>query len=78
MDSAEQTQNQIIEYLKKICGGSPQPSDSLAMIGVDSVAMAELTFELEKKFSITIDDDILDVETISELTQYVLQRQSAT
>jgi acyl carrier protein len=45
------------------------------MIGIDSVAMAELTFELEKRFSIKIDDDILDVDTVDELVQYVVVRQ---
>ena len=50
---------------------------SLAMIGIDSVAMAELTFELEKRFSIKIDDDILDVDTVDDLIQYVTNRKTA-
>ncbi len=77
MDSAEQTQTQIIEQIRSICGGSPKSGDSLAMIGVDSVAMAELTLVLEKKFSIEIDDEILDVDTIDELTRYVMNKQAA-
>ena len=77
MESTDQhtTKMQILDYLKKVCGGSPRGSDSLAMIGIDSVAMAELTFELEKRFSIKIDDDILDVDTVDELVQYVVARQ---
>jgi acyl carrier protein len=71
----EVAESQIIAYLSKIVGGAPRPSDSLAVLGVDSVAMAELTFELEKRFGIQIDDDILDVDTIRELTQYVISRQ---
>ncbi len=80
MDSVEiqATKTQIIEYLRKVCGGSPQGKDSLAMIGIDSVAMAELTFELEKRFAIKIDDDILDVDSVDELVQYVIARKSAT
>ncbi len=79
MDSVEiqSTQTQIIDYLRKVCGGSPQGNDSLAMIGIDSVAMAELTFELEKRFSIKIDDDILDVDSVDELVQYVIARKTA-
>ncbi len=78
MDSVEiqSTKTQIIDYLRKVCGGSPQGNDSLAMIGIDSVAMAELTFELEKRFSIKIDDDILDVDSVDELVQYVIARKS--
>ena len=77
MDSVDfqSVQKQIFEYLRKVCGGSPQGNDSLAMIGIDSVAMAELTFELEKRFSIKIDDDILDVDSVDELVQYVVARK---
>ena len=79
MDSVElqSTRIQIIDYLRKVCGGSPQGNDSLAMIGIDSVAMAELTFELEKRFAIKIDDDILDVDSVDELVHYVVTRKSA-
>lgn len=79
MDSTEHQsiRLQIFEYLKKVCGGSPRGNDSLAMIGIDSVAMAELTFELEKRFAIKIDDDILDVDTVDELIQYVTTRKTA-
>ncbi|MCY2984700.1 MAG: acyl carrier protein [Planctomycetota bacterium] len=77
MDSVDfqSVQTQIVEYLRKVCGGSPQGNDSLAMIGIDSVAMAELTFELEKRFGINIDDDILDVDSVDELVQYVVARK---
>jgi len=79
MESALQqtTESQIIEYLGKVCGGKPKGSDSLMLIGVDSVAMAELTFELEKRFAIRIDDDILDVDTVDELVSYVVTRQES-
>ena len=79
MDSLDHqaARTQIIDYLKVVCGGSPRGSDSLALIGIDSVAMAELTFELEKRFAIKIDDDILDVETVDELIQYVVARKAA-
>jgi len=79
MDSIEQrsTQSQIFDYLKAVCGSMPKGNDSLAMIGIDSVAMAELTFELEKRFSIKINDDILDVDSVDELVQYVVNRQAS-
>ena len=77
MDSVDiqSTQTQIVDYLRKVCGGSPQGNDSLAMIGIDSVAMAELTFDFEKRFSIKIDEDILDVDSVNELVQYVVARK---
>jgi len=39
------------------------------------VAMAEMTFELEKRFSIKIDDEILDVESVRQLVQYLHVRK---
>ena len=52
MDVIEQ---EIVDYLRRAVGGNPRTSDSLAIIGIDSVGMAELTFELEKRFSIRVD-----------------------
>lgn len=75
MDVIEQ---EIVDYLRKAVGGNPRISDSLAVIGIDSVGMAELTFELEKRFSIRVDDDVLDLETVADLASYVRQRQKPT
>jgi acyl carrier protein len=72
MDAVEET---IITYLRQTVGGDPRPSDRLSLVGVDSVGMAELTFELEKRFGIRVDDDVLDLETISELATYIRERQ---
>ena len=75
MDSIEDTTNQVIEYLAKVCGSRPHLDDSLAMIGIDSVAMAEMTFELEKRFGLKIDDEILDVESVRQLVNYLHARK---
>ncbi len=72
LDMVEQ---QILEHLKRICGGNPTIQDSLALIGVDSVGMAELTFDIEKQFSIQVDDSVLDVETVpSWLNMFALDK----
>ena len=68
MDSIEKI---ITEQVKAIVGVRPGLSDSLALIGIDSVGMAELTFEIEKKFNIQVDDDVLEVDTVGELVAYV-------
>lgn len=75
MDVIEQ---EIVDYLRKSIGGNPRSTDSLAVIGIDSVGMAELTFELEKRFSIRVDDDVLDLETVADLVRYVRERQQAS
>jgi len=74
MDVIEQ---EIVDYLRNTCGGNPRTSDSLALIGIDSVGMAELTFELEKRFAIRVDDDVLDVETVADLASYVRERKTS-
>lgn len=75
MYNFETTQNQVLSYLEDVCGKMPKMSDSLALIGIDSVAMAEMTFDFEKKFSFKVTDEILDVETVEELVRYVYDHQ---
>lgn len=48
----------------------------LAALGVDSLGMAELTVDLEKQFSIKVDEDILGIETVGELIAYVRSKQA--
>jgi acyl carrier protein len=78
MHTFESTQSQILSYLEKVCGNMPQMSDSLGLIGIDSVAMAELTFDFEKQFSFKVTDDILDIETVEELVRYVFENQGGS
>lgn len=66
----------IIDRLAEKFGIQPELSDSLVMIGVDSVGMAELTFDIEKMFQIKVDDALLEVETVQDLVDYVRMRQS--
>lgn len=73
MDNIEEV---LLSKLAEKFGGSPQLNDSLALIGVDSVGMAELTFEIEKLFSIHVDDAVLDVETVQELAEYIRARRT--
>lgn len=67
----------LLEKLSNKFGGSPNLDDSLLMVGVDSVGMAELTFEIEKEFAIQVDDAVLDVDTVQDLADYIRNRQVA-
>ncbi|GIW99239.1 MAG: hypothetical protein KatS3mg111_2572 [Pirellulaceae bacterium] len=64
----------ILKRLEAKFGHRPQRDDPLAFIGVDSIGMAELTVELEKEFGVRVEDDILAVETVGELIEYVEMR----
>ncbi len=52
---------EVISKLRSLVEVEPKPTDSLALIGLDSVALAELTFELEKSFGVRFDDEIVDI-----------------
>ena len=73
VDSIE---DRLLEELRSKFGGQPELSDSLALVGVDSVGMAELTVEIEKIYGIRVGDDVVEVESVQELADYIRQRQS--
>jgi acyl carrier protein len=70
-------ESELVRQLSEKFGGHPKLDDSLLLIGVDSVGMAELTIEIEKQFNVRVDDSILDVQTVQELADYVRQRQAS-
>lgn len=74
MDSIEE---QLLTNFANKFGSRPKLSDGLAYIGVDSVGMAELTFELEEQFGIRVGDDIVNVDTVQDLADYIRERQQA-
>ncbi|HBE69060.1 MAG TPA: hypothetical protein DDW52_13000 [Planctomycetaceae bacterium] len=72
MDSIEE---QLQAMLEEKFGTRPELIDSLALIGVDSVGMAELTLDLESQFGISVDEEVVDVDTVAELAEYIRSRQ---
>ncbi len=71
----ETIENVLLAQLAEKFGGQPQLSDSLILAGVDSVGMAELTFDIEKRFNIHVDDGVLDVDTVQDLANYIRELQ---
>lgn len=67
----------ILQILRDKFSLEPRLDMSLAALGVDSLGMAELTVDLEKQFGIKVDEDILGVETVGELVQYVHSKRKA-
>ncbi len=72
MDTIESV---LLAQLAEKFGGQPQLSDSLILVGVDSVGMAELTFDIEKQFKIHVDDGVLEVDTVQDLANYIREKQ---
>lgn len=71
----ESIEEKLVAKLTEKFGGAPGLEDGLAFIGVDSIGMAELTLEIEADFGISVGEDIVEVETVQELADYVRQRQ---
>lgn len=74
----ETIESVLLEQLAEKFGGQPQLGDSLILVGVDSVGMAELTFDIEKRFNIRVDDGVLAVDTVQDLVDYIREKQSAS
>jgi len=74
MSRVESIEDKLLASLAEKFGGNPELSDGLAFIGVDSVGMAELTVDIEKDFGIRVNDDIVSVDTVQELADYIRER----
>ena len=45
--------------------------DSLDLLDLDSLSMAEFSVELERAFGVRVDEQILEVRTVGELSEYI-------
>jgi acyl carrier protein len=66
-----ETQQKVLNLIYGKTGVLPQLEDTLDVMKLDSLAMAELTVEFERSFAISIDDDILNVEDVRGLIAYI-------
>jgi len=69
-------ETEIVQALREELGRDVHAADSLESLGIDSLRMAQLATELEGRFGFRIDEELLDVETVEELTEYVRSRSS--
>jgi acyl carrier protein len=61
----------LFQLVEAKTGIRPQLDFSLEMLQLDSLAMAELTCEIEKVFKIRLGDDVIYVTNIEELLAYI-------
>lgn len=62
---------ELAELIRMKTGVMPHAGDSFASLKIDSLSMAELTVEVERAFGIRVEEDVLDVETVAELAEYI-------
>jgi len=66
-----QIHSELATLIEAKTGVLPQLDDTLDVMMIDSLAMAELTVDIEKVFDIRIDDDVLDVQNFQGLVSYI-------
>jgi len=69
-----EVRRKLAELIRGKTGVMPRSSDTFASLKIDSLSMAELTVEVEKAFGIRVEEDVLDVETVAELAEYIETR----
>ena len=62
---------EILQALREELGRDVSMTDSLGSLGVDSLRMAQFATELERRFGFRVDEELLDVGTVGELSEYV-------
>jgi acyl carrier protein len=71
MDSIE---IELRRALEEETGRRPRATDPLSDLGLDSLRMAELATRLEDQFGVRVDEELLDVDTVADLTHYIRSR----
>lgn len=76
--AADDVAERVLALLRAKTSHEVRPEDSLALLEIDSVGTAELSLEIEKSLHVRVDEEIMDVETVAELIDYVRRRQAAS
>ncbi len=63
-------EGQVLDLLSSKLGMRPTREDDLGILNLDSLALAEFSVELEKVFSIKLDEGILEVRTVGDVIDY--------
>lgn len=70
----DKVQTEILRALRSELGRDVRAGDSLGSLGLDSLRMAQLAGQLENRFGFKADEELLDVDTVEELIEYVRAR----
>ena len=68
---SQDVESRILDLLAEKVGVRPACADQLAHLNLDSLALAELSAEIEKSFGVKLDEHVLDVNTVGEMIEYV-------
>ena len=77
MSTVDSLQQEVVDMVARRLAGPVAPDDSFALLGIDSVGMAEISFDLERQHEIRIGEDIVCCQTVGDLIEYVRERKAA-
>lgn len=74
-------EQRLMALIQKRFGKIPELHESFSVLGIDSLAMAEFSLEVEREFDLRLDDSVLDVNSIGEFLEHLkstLAKKSGT
>jgi acyl carrier protein len=74
----ESIEVKLINLLGEKYGTRPTLDDSLALLCLDSVGMAELSFDIEQQFHVKVDHHFQDQETVQDLANYIRKLENSS
>jgi acyl carrier protein len=72
--SPETIESALADAIAARTGRRPVATDSVGSLGIDSVDLANLVGDLERRFGFRADETIFDVTTVGELAAYIRAR----
>lgn len=76
MSTVDSLQQEVVETVARRVELPVGPEDSLALLGIDSIGMAEVSFDLERQHNVQIGEDIVSCQTVADLIEYVRRRKA--
>lgn len=70
-----QIERLILDILRQKTGLPVQRADSLGLIELDSLALAEVSLEIEKSVGLRLDEGVLEAQTVGDIVDYVTDRK---
>ncbi len=70
----DRVETDLLRVIRARLRVTPELSSKITELNLDSIKTAEFLRELEDEFDITFDQDVFEVETVTDLAAYVRQR----
>ena len=70
--SSQEIERLVVQLVQAKVGRLVGVGDSVALLDLDSLALVELSAEIEKSIDVRLDEGILDADTVGDLVDYVV------